>query len=186
MSMSEAYLEGPSGDELGERYLELSYKLDELGTSIEAMRNAAAPHVGLNKTDLRALAFIVRSAGLTAGQLAERLSVTTGAITGVLDRLERSGHAVRSSDEEDRRRVVVWPTEKGRREEGAMFLGLRSDIFRILSCYSERDLATVEDFIDRALDVMVRRAAELRTPRPVALQDGSGEAGGHAPPIDLA
>src|SRR5262249_40439618 len=79
--------------------------LRELAASLDALTNAASPHAGLNRTDMRALDIINMQQGLTAGQLAGRLKLTTGAITGVLDRLERGGHARRTHDKEDRRRV---------------------------------------------------------------------------------
>jgi DNA-binding MarR family transcriptional regulator len=150
------------GGEVTKRYLELSYKLRDLGTSLEALRNAAAPHLGLNRTDLRALDLIVRAEGLTAGQLAERLGVTTGAITAVLDRLEHSGHALRRADAEDRRRVMVWPTERARREGDTLFVGLRAELFKILSSYSEHELTVLEEFLEQASRTMAERAAELR------------------------
>ena len=64
---------------------------------------------------MRALDIINMPQGLTAGQLASRLKLTTAAITGVLDRLERAGHARRTHDQEDRRRVVVQPTPEAKR-----------------------------------------------------------------------
>ena len=62
--------------------------LRELAANLDALNNAASPHAGLNRTDLRALDIIAMQESLTAGQLAARLKLTTGAITGVLDRLE--------------------------------------------------------------------------------------------------
>ncbi|MBA2518706.1 MAG: MarR family transcriptional regulator, partial [Chloroflexia bacterium] len=54
---------------------------------------AIADQVGLNPTDLEALEVLLRQGPLTAGKLAEITGLTTGAITGVVDRLERKGYA---------------------------------------------------------------------------------------------
>ena len=66
----------------------------------------------MNETDLHCLNIIENSGGLTAGELAEQAGLTTGAVTGVIDRLERAGFARRASDPEDRRRVKLEVTPK--------------------------------------------------------------------------
>jgi DNA-binding MarR family transcriptional regulator len=150
-----------------ERCRELSHRLDGFGAAAEVLRNAAAAHIGLSKTDLRALAVIVRMEGLTAGQLAGYLGVSTGAITDVLDRLERSGHARRAQDRGDRRRVVVWATARGREHGSVVLRALEADIVALMRRYSDQELATLETFLDRTMRAMLRGAAEMRGRRPV-------------------
>lgn len=70
----------------------------------------AAEQLGVNETDLRCLNIIENSGGLAAGELAVQSGLTNGAITGVLDRLERAGFARRVADPRDRRRVHVEVT----------------------------------------------------------------------------
>jgi DNA-binding MarR family transcriptional regulator len=66
----------------------------------------------VNRTDLHCLNAIENAGGLTAGELAEETGLTTGAITGVIDRLEQAGFARRVADPEDRRRVKVEVTPR--------------------------------------------------------------------------
>jgi MarR family 2-MHQ and catechol resistance regulon transcriptional repressor len=54
-----------------------------------------------------------RSKGLPLSELAERLLVTGGNITGIIDRLERDGYVYRERDKKDRRIVRALLTEKG-------------------------------------------------------------------------
>jgi DNA-binding MarR family transcriptional regulator len=68
---------------------------------------AVADAMGLNRTDMRCLDVIDREGPVPAGRLAEETGLTTGAITTVLDRLERAGYARRRADPSDRRRVLV-------------------------------------------------------------------------------
>ena len=68
---------------------------------------AVADYLGINRTDARCLDIIERLGGVTAGRLARESGLSTGAVTTVLDRLERSGLARRTSDPGDRRRVLV-------------------------------------------------------------------------------
>jgi DNA-binding MarR family transcriptional regulator len=69
-----------------------------------------AQSLGINTTDLRCLDIIQQHQRITAGRLAELAGLTTGAITAVLDRMERLGYARRVRDTEDRRRVLVEMT----------------------------------------------------------------------------
>jgi DNA-binding MarR family transcriptional regulator len=82
------------------------------GNQDSAFDNLAAERLGLNRTDLHAVNIIENSGGLTAGELAAASGLTTGAVTGVIDRLERAGYARRVSDPADRRRVKVEVTPK--------------------------------------------------------------------------
>src|SRR4051812_14928527 len=75
-----------------------------------------ADYLGLNRTDARCLDIIERLDGVSAGRLAREAGLSTGAVTTVLDRLERAGYARRVQDPGDRRRVLVDLTPAARRE----------------------------------------------------------------------
>jgi DNA-binding MarR family transcriptional regulator len=77
-----------------------------------AFDNLAAERIGLNRTDLHCINIVENSGGLTAGALATESGLTTGAVTGVIDRLERAGYARRVPDPADRRRVKLEVTPK--------------------------------------------------------------------------
>ena len=76
-------------------------------TQTALFQQRAAAHYGLGITEMKALDVLVREGPQTAGALAVALNLTSGAVTGVVDRLERRGMARRSRDPSDRRRVVV-------------------------------------------------------------------------------
>src|SRR6188472_999459 len=80
------------------------------GNQDSAFDNLAAERLGVNRTDLHCLNAIENSGGLTAGRLASEVGLTTGAVTGVIDRLERAGFARRVPDPDDRRRVKLEVT----------------------------------------------------------------------------
>jgi DNA-binding MarR family transcriptional regulator len=82
------------------------------GNQDSAFDNLAAERLGVNRTDLHCLNIIENSGGLTAGELAAEAGLTTGAVTGVVDRLERVGYARRVADPADRRRVKLEVTPK--------------------------------------------------------------------------
>src|SRR5919108_4206086 len=82
------------------------------GNQDSAFDNLAAELLGVNRTDLHCLNAIENAGGLTAGELARETGLTTGAVTGVIDRLERAGYARRVPDPGDRRRVKLEETPK--------------------------------------------------------------------------
>jgi Transcriptional regulators len=100
---------------------------------------------------------------VTAGQLAEHLHVTTGAITGLIDRLERSGFARRQADPGDRRRVVVVPTRKGDRV-GELFGPLAIALRRTTEGYSEKDLLLLTEFIRKMRAAVAGTVEGIRGP----------------------
>ena len=81
------------------------------GSQDAAFDNVAARRLGVNPTDLQCLTIVQRRDGVTAGELAAEAGLTSGAVTGVIDRLERSGYARRVRDPADRRKVNVEVTD---------------------------------------------------------------------------
>jgi DNA-binding MarR family transcriptional regulator len=130
-----------------------------LSGDFDSLSQAVAERVGLSPTDLLAMDLISRDGQTTAGQLASHLHLTTGAITGLIDRLERSGLAKRTADASDRRRVLVVTTAKGDRV-GELFGPLAIALRRATDGYTERELLTLNDFL-RKLRTAVARAAEI-------------------------
>ena len=118
----------------------------ELSGDFDRLSQTVAERVGLSQTDLLAMDLITRDAHVTAGQIATHLHLTTGAITGLIDRLERSGFARRQADANDRRRVVVVATPRGDRV-GELFGPLAGALRRTTEGYSERDLSMLTDFV---------------------------------------
>jgi DNA-binding MarR family transcriptional regulator len=143
--------------------LRVVFILRDFGASFEALLNAVAPVTGLNRTDLRALDLIVAGNGLTAGELSHRLNVTTGAITALLDRLERSGHAARRVQDGDRRRVSIWPTAKAVRDRDSTIAALADAVLGIVDRYTEDEGRVIERFLGEMAAAMFQRTAELRS-----------------------
>jgi DNA-binding MarR family transcriptional regulator len=130
--------------------------LDEaraLSSDFDKLSVAVANRIGLSPTDLLAMDLVVRRGKVSAGELARELHLTTGAITGLLDRLESAGFARRLADPDDRRRVLVEATGK-ERSVAKLFAPLAAALRREAERYSERDLATLTEFI-RALRSVV-------------------------------
>jgi DNA-binding MarR family transcriptional regulator len=93
-------------------YDQLSAEVRRSQAATHRFDRAVADAVGLNLTDMGCLDVLGQDGPMTAGQLAERTGLSSGAMTTALDRLELAGYARRVRDDSDRRRVVVELTEK--------------------------------------------------------------------------
>lgn len=73
-----------------------------------------ARELGVAPSDLRALIYLADHDSVTPKQVAHHLSVTTGALTGILDRVERVGYVHRAAHPSDRRSLLIELTPAGR------------------------------------------------------------------------
>src|SRR5687767_15738873 len=93
-----------------------------------------AARAGITPTDLESLDLLRRLGPMTAGRLAELTGLTTGAITGMIDRLERRGYARREADPSDRRRVIVHADlERAGQDLEALYVDLSDAITAIVA-----------------------------------------------------
>ena len=122
---------------------------------------AVAERLGLNSTDLECLDFIVRGP-VTAGELAQATGLTTGAITGVIDRLERAGFARRERHGDDRRKVLVRALPAVQRNIGPLFEPMERAAMGILAGYSDKELAFLLEFLTRMHDQATVAMTELQ------------------------
>lgn len=119
--------------------------------------------MGVNRTDSRCLDILHQRGRLSAGQLAEQSGLSTGAITAVIDRLERAGYAQRIPDPSDRRRVLVELTERSRELAWELMGKPMSEASRpLLERYSEEDLELLLEFTRWGMKVQERHAQWLR------------------------
>ncbi|MFF7970403.1 MarR family transcriptional regulator [Streptomyces sp. NPDC007905] len=111
-----------------------------------------ARRLGLNVTDLTCFAFVLEAGDdlLTAGDLAARAHVTTGAVTGILNRLERAGYVTRRPDPTDRRRVRVAAVPAAVTRVEAVYAGHYRRLTALFADYSAEELAVVTDWFTRA------------------------------------
>ena len=127
----------------------------ELGTVSVFLHQAIASKLGLNVTDTRCFELLSRYADrtLTAGDLARATRLTTGAVTGILDRLERAGLVERFRDPVDRRKVFLRPLPQALQRFGRLYDGLASAMMRLASSYPTEELQLINDYMERTLKV---------------------------------
>jgi len=119
-----------------------------LATATILFHQAIADRLGMHLTDHKCGDILVQTGPITAGELAERTGLTTGAITGVIDRLEKAGFVRRAKDPDDRRRVIIEPLpERIKGQVAPLFQSIGRAIAGMCARYNTRELAAIRDFI---------------------------------------
>jgi DNA-binding MarR family transcriptional regulator len=115
----------------------------------------AIEDVGLNPTDLGSLCLLLLHGPAPAGRLAELTGLTTGAVTGVIDRLEEGGFVRRELDTADRRKVIVVPDPAR----------VDRDLFpHFPSLQRARGASFYDDFSDAELERIAQFFSRLNSP----------------------
>ena len=113
---------------------------------------------------------------LTAGQLAEMTGLTTGAITAVIDRLEKAGFVRREDDPHDRRRVIVRAIPSRCRTIAGLFEPFAATFGQLSSRYKDEELATILDFMTRSREGLHQSTLKLRQQGTSATKRERGKA----------
>jgi DNA-binding MarR family transcriptional regulator len=124
-----------------------------------------ADALGLHITDHKCLDLIRQYGAMPAGRLAELTGLTTGAITGIIDRLEKAGYVRRANDPKDRRRTIVEPTQnkKWERKIEAIFIPFHERMHKLLSSYSESELDFLLDVSTKTVELTHEESKKLRS-----------------------
>jgi len=128
------------------------------------LSQAVAQRAGLNSVDLECLDLILAGGPATAGQIGKRTGLTSGAVTGLIDRLERAGFVRRIADAHDRRKVLVEVREGSMDALDAMFLPVRETMTALLADYDQEDLARFADFLEKAADASTDCLGQINNP----------------------
>jgi DNA-binding MarR family transcriptional regulator len=130
--------------------------------AVDAMDDAAAGYLGINRTDFRCLDVIDRSGRMTPGELATESGLTTGAITAVLDRLERGGFVRRTRDDEDRRRIFVELTPEAHARTGELYAPIAANARTMMADLTDDQLEQFIGILRAGREVNRAQAARVR------------------------
>lgn len=153
---------------------ELLRRLSELGRkfSIQTslLNEALAQNFGLNATDTRCLDLISSQPEgvVTAGRLADLTGLTTGAITHILDRLEKAGFIERVRDTDDRRRVFVRTRREALAPLIAKHQALGKAYLGVIEDYSESELMLILGYMEKMCGMAERLLTDVVAARSEA------------------
>jgi DNA-binding MarR family transcriptional regulator len=119
----------------------------DIGGASKQLTGDVARSLGMGVNDMEALGELVQHGPLGAADLAERLGIRSASATGLIDRLEQSGHVERRRDEVDRRRVTIVPTPAALRTTLQAWGPVVRAINAVTTGLSEEDHAVVAEFL---------------------------------------
>lgn len=131
-------------------------KLNQLHayTSIQ-MHEAVARKAGLSGTDHKYLGFLIQKGQMTAGELSSLTGLTTGAVTGLIDRFEKKKLVKRRFAEDDRRKVIIEPNTKNIMSLlEPLYKEFRKKSEQLIASFSNKELKIIETYFEKAIEIM--------------------------------
>lgn len=124
-------------------------------TSLQ-MHETISRKVGFAGTDHKYLGFFLQKGSLTAGQLANLTGLTTGAVTGLIDRFEKKKLVKRQFDKDDRRKVIIVPDSK---KIMALFepfyKKFQKETEDLIATFSEKEIEVIQSYLNKAIELMM-------------------------------
>lgn len=130
-------------------FKEVARALQQYGINSVLFRNAIGRRLGLNITDIGCINYLFIKGQSTPTELARYTGLTTGAVTTMLDRLERKNLVVRKPSPSDRRGVVVEVSQNARETVGAMAAGAQSGQSDIMDGFSREELELIARVLNK-------------------------------------
>ena len=125
--------------------------------------HAIAEKAGLSGADHKYLDLLFQEGSMTAGKFAELTGLTTGAVTGIIDRLEKKGLVKRISDPDDRRKVLlVGNIENAMKLFSPFFKQLQTDLNLIYDDYTDEELKTIHNYLTGTIEYFRNKTNQLR------------------------
>ena len=139
-------------------------KFREMSIEVVMFHQAVADELGLYITDHKSLDIINRFGAMPAGRLGEMTGLTTGAVTGMIDRLEKEGYVRRANDPKDRRKTIVEPVRNKRLENKIemTFAPLHERMYKFLSSYPDSELNVLHDVMMELIKQTHEESKRLR------------------------
>ncbi len=130
-------------------------------TSIQ-MHEAVGRKAGMSGTDHKYLGFLIQKGQMTAGELAKLTGLTTGAVTGLIDRFEKKKFVKRQFDKVDRRKIIIVPfTEKILSLFEPLYKEFQDNTDKLMGSFSTKELKTLEKYFLKSLELMSSTKGKL-------------------------
>lgn len=130
-------------------------------TSIQ-MHEAIARKAGISGTDHKYLGFLIQNGQMTAGELSSLTGLTTGAVTGLIDRFEKKKLVKRRFAEDDRRKVIIEPnTKKIMALLEPLYKEFRNKSEKLTASFQVHDVKVIEIYLLKTIEIMNETTTKL-------------------------
>jgi len=148
-----------------DRRKELIEQLQFLGevtnTETALFQHLAAAQHGLGITDMKTLSILIREGSMTPGEIGNRLSLTSGSVTTLIDRLERQDLVKRQPHAKDRRKVIVTVNQGKLASRDNVYRSMGEAFARLLETYTTKQLEFLVQFHQATLEMTKKEIANL-------------------------
>lgn len=127
------------------------------------MHETVGQKAGLSGTDHKYLGYLIKKGKMTAGELSAVTGLTTGAVTGLIDRLEKRNLVKRKFAEDDRRKVIVEPNiKKIMALLEPLYKEYRSKSEKLIASFSNKEIKIIETYFRKAIEIMNETTNHLK------------------------
>lgn len=137
----------------------------DLSTAVIMFHEAVSRRLGMSAGDRKCLQVLSELGEVTPGRLAQATGLSTGAITGVVDRLEKAGYAARRPNPDDRRSVLVRPVRQAQAMQvlGPIFGSLSVAMAELSQRYTPVQLALIHGYLAETTEVLRRQTEKVES-----------------------
>lgn len=126
------------------------------------MHEAVAEKAGFSGADHRYLGFLIEKGQMTAGELSNLTGLTTGAVTGLIDRFEKKKLVKRRFDKDDRRKVIIEPNTKNIMALfEPLYKDFRSRSEKLTAAFPDKEIEIIRIYLTKAIDIMTETTSKL-------------------------
>ena len=141
--------------------LEIQQRMIQMIAQVVLFNHAANASLGLGASDSQFLTLLRTRGPMTPGQLAVATGLTSGTVTGVIDRLEKASLVRRDRDATDRRKVLVVPMADAVDRLAPIYAGQGAMLQRVLRRRSSGELEVISSFLG---DLVIEDDSNLSSP----------------------
>jgi DNA-binding MarR family transcriptional regulator len=135
----------------------------DLATAVITFHEAGARRLGMTAAERKCAGIIAEMGETTPKQLADATGLSTGAITGIVDRLERAGYAKRQPNTKDRRSVLIRArnAERLARETAPIFASLTAAMTALDARYTSDERALILKHLEDTIAILRKQTAKV-------------------------
>lgn len=139
--------------------------LGQMGSTETALfHQKVAESYGMSVTDMKTISTLTLEGPMTAGQIASRLNLTSGAVTALFDRLEKRGIIKRQPDAHDRRKVIAHVIEqKPVQQQPNPYQSMGEAYQQLLDKCTDEQLAFLVDYHEKQIEITKQQIAQIGT-----------------------
>lgn len=135
-------------------YEEVTSLVRSLGTRVVLYQQYISELLNVYSHDFTTIDILKETGPITAGELAQRVGLTTGSVTSLVDRLEKRGYVTRERHPRDRRKVIIVPHYEEKTEVQNVFSNLNENMLSLSAQYTEKELLIIKRFLNEATSVI--------------------------------